>query len=135
MVEVNYAAVGVAALAAFVFSALWNSPLLFGKARLTLRGLDPATTTEGRPTPARLAGEAVRCLVIAYVLARFVVLLNVTGWAGGLELGAWVWVGFQAALLLGAVLWENMPWRAYAIHAGDALARILLMGVILGAWR
>jgi hypothetical protein len=51
------------------------------------------------------------------------------------QLGAWVWIGFQATLLLGAVIWENMPWRLYAIHAGDALVKMLLMAAILGVWR
>jgi hypothetical protein len=46
-----------------------------------------------------------------------------------------VWVGFQAMLLMGAVIHENMPWKLYAIHAGDALVKTLLMTVILGVWR
>jgi hypothetical protein len=28
-----------------------------------------------------------------------------------------------------------MPWMLYAIHAGDALVKTLLMTVILGMWR
>jgi hypothetical protein len=28
-----------------------------------------------------------------------------------------------------------MPWKLYAIHAGDGLVKILLMAAILGAWR
>ncbi|SRR6266851_4544162 len=32
-------------------------------------------------------------------------------------------------------LWEHMPWTLYAIHAGDALVKTLLMTVILGVWR
>jgi hypothetical protein len=38
-------------------------------------------------------------------------------------------------LLLGALLHEGMPWMLYAIHAGDALVKTLLMTVILGVWR
>jgi hypothetical protein len=37
-------------------------------------------------------------------------------------------------LLLGAVLHEKMPPKLYAIHAGDALVKTLLMTVI-GLWR
>jgi len=38
-------------------------------------------------------------------------------------------------LLMGAVLHEHMAWTLYAIHAGDALVKTLLMTVILGVWR
>jgi hypothetical protein len=38
-------------------------------------------------------------------------------------------------LVMGAVLHEKMPWTFYAIHAGDAFVKTLLMTVILGVWR
>jgi Protein of unknown function (DUF1761) len=69
------------------------------------------------------------------VIAYFVVRLGVGDWKNALQLGLWIWVGFQAMLLMGAVLHEHMPWTLYAIHAGDALVKTLLMTVILGVWR
>ena len=77
----------------------------------------------------------VKNLVVAFVLAHFAVRLGVGDWKGAVQLGLWVWVGFQAMLLMGAVLHEKMPWMLYAIHAGDALVKTLLMTVILGGWR
>ena len=50
-------------------------------------------------------------------------------------LGVWVWIGFHATLLVGSVIHENMPWKLYAIHAGDGLVKILLMAIIHGVWR
>jgi len=69
------------------------------------------------------------------VIAYFVVRLGVGDWKNALQLGLWIWVGFQAMLLMGAVLHEHMPWMLYAIHAGDALVKTLLMTGILGIWR
>jgi hypothetical protein len=37
-------------------------------------------------------------------------------------------------LLLGAVVHEGMPPALYAIHAGDALVKTLLMSLVLGIW-
>ena len=37
-------------------------------------------------------------------------------------------------ILLGSVVHENVPLMLAAIHAGDWLATLLLMTVILGAW-
>jgi hypothetical protein len=79
--------------------------------------------------------EFVRSLVVAYVLARFVVLLNITHWTSGVELGLWLWIGFPIVLLAGSVLHENVPRKLAAIHAGDWLVKLLLMAVILSVWR
>ena len=133
MLQINYWAVLVAAVAAFVVGALWYSPLLFGKLYMVVRGLNPSADVK-MPVGTILA-EFVRNLVIAYVLARFVVLLGVADWKGAVQLGLWVWLGFYAMIYVGAVLHENMPRKLYAIHAGDGLVKILLMSIILGVWR
>jgi len=135
MRRVNYLAVGVAAIAAFVVGAVWYSPLLFGEAYLKVRGIDPRAVADITPPAGELLGELARNLVVAFVLAHFVVRFGVARWKSALQLGLWVWVGFQAMLLVGAVLHEGMPWVLYAIHAGDALVKTLLMALILGAWR
>jgi len=131
----NYWAVVVAAVAAFVVGAVWYSPLLFGKTYMEVRGLNPGAVAEMSPPAAELLGELVRNLVVAFVLAHFVVRLGVGDWKGAVQLGLWVSVGFQAMLLMGAVLHEKMPWMLYAVHAGDALVKTILMTVILSVWR
>jgi Protein of unknown function (DUF1761) len=134
MPEINYLAVVVATVAAFVVGAMWYSPLLFGKAYIELRALSPGAAAK-KPPAGEMLGEFVRYLVVAFVLAHFVVRLGVVDWMGAMQLALFVWVGFQAMLLMGAVIHEKMPWKLYAIHAGDALVKTLLMTVILGVWR
>jgi len=131
----NYWAIAVSAVVAFVVGALWYSPLLFGKAYLQARGLSPDAMADMRPPAWEMIGELVKNLVVAFVLSYFVVRLDVADWKAALQLGLWVWVGFQAMLLMGAVLHEKMPWTLYAIHAGDALVKTLLVTLILGVWR
>jgi len=131
----NHLAVFVAAVAAFLVGALWYSPLLLGKPYMKLRGMNAAAMAEMKMPPWKIGAEFLRCLVTAYVLARFVVLLGVADWNGAVLLGLWVWLGFYATLYLGAVIHENLPLKLYAIHAGDALVKTLLMAVILGVWR
>ena len=135
MPKMNYWAVVVAAFVAFVVSAVWYSPLLLGKAYMEVRGMNPAPMANMKIPAGEMLGEFVHNAVIAFVLAHFVVRLGVRDWRGALQLGLWVWVGFQAMLLMGAVLHEKMPWMLYAIHAGDALVKTLVMTVVLGVWR
>jgi hypothetical protein len=131
MPGMNYLAVVVAAVAAFVVGAVWYSPLLFARAYMQVRGMNPDTMADMRPRPRELLGELLKNLVVAVVLAHFVVRLGVVGLIGALQLGLWVWVGFQAMLLMGAVLHERMPWKLYAIHVGDALVKTLVMTATL----
>ena len=135
MLGVNVLAVVVAAVAAFVVGGLWYSPVLFGKAYAAVRGLDPRAAAEMRPPVGEIVGEFARNLVIAFVLGHFVVRLGIGDWKSAVQLALWVWIGFQAMLLLGAVLHEKLPWKLYAIHVGDAFVKTLLMTVILAAWR
>ena len=83
MPGINYLAVVLAAVAAFVVSSGWYSPLLFGKMYLELRGLDPAALADMAMPVGTIVGELIRSLVVAFVLARFVVLLGVVNWLGG----------------------------------------------------
>src|SRR5262245_11433222 len=62
MVHVNYLAVVVAAVAAFLLGWLWYSPLLFLKPWMRLRGLDPAAALAGAKMPVgKLVVELARC--------------------------------------------------------------------------
>jgi hypothetical protein len=135
MMHVNYLAVAVAAVAVFVLGWLWYSPLLFLKPWMRLRGMDPAAAIAGAKMPAgKLLIELGRCLVLAYVIARLVALLGVSGWMGAVHLGLFLWIGFPAILLTGSVLWENIPWKVAAIHAGDWLVKMLVIPVIVSVW-
>ena len=135
MVPVNPLAVIVAAVAVFVLGWLWYSPLLFFKPWMRLRGMDPVAAMAGAKMPAgKLVIELVRCLVLAYVIARFVALLGVGSWMGAVQFGLFLWIGFPVILLTGSVLWENIPWKVAAIHAGDWLVKMLVIPIIVTAW-
>jgi len=99
MNKINFWAVIVAAVVAFVLGALWYGPFLFGKAYLEVRAVNPAAIADMRPPAWELVGEFAKNLVVAFVIAYFVVRLGVGDWKSALQLGLWIWVGFQAMLL------------------------------------
>lgn len=129
--EINYMAVVVAAIAAFVVSSVWY--IVFGKERERLTGTAPSATE--RPPAWKMLVEFVRSLVVAYVLAVLAGLVGVVGLSGAVQLGALLWIGFPVVLLVGSVIWENVPWKLAAIHAGDWLVKLLLVTIIVGLWR
>jgi len=134
--HVNYLAVLVAAVAVFVLGWLWYSPLLFFKPWMRLRGLDPSAAMAGAKLPAgRLVIEFARCVVLSYVIARFMVLLHILRLIGAVHFGLFAWIGFPVLIFTGSVLWENTPWKVAAIHAGDWLVKLLAISIIVFLWR
>jgi len=135
MVHVNYVAVLVAAIAVFVLGWLWYSPLLFYKPWMRARGMDPAVAMAGAKMPGgKLVVELLRCIVLAYVIARLVALLGISSWMGAVHFGFLLWIGFPVILLIGSMLWENTPPKVAAIHAGDWLVKMLVIPIIVSVW-
>jgi hypothetical protein len=131
MREINHWAVLVAAVAAFVLSTAWY--IGFAEQRAELSAAAMAETR--KPQPIKMAFEIARNIVLAYVLAYLVARLGVTGWSAAIQVAILAWIGFPVILLAGSVMWENVPWKLAAIHAGDWLFKLLLMVIILSRWR
>ena len=130
MSDINYLAVAVAAVAAFILSAAWYA--LFGK---QLAGLDDAYADSGSMPAWKVVVELVRSLVVAMALAWLAVSIDITDWAGAVGLGLAAWIGFPVVLLTGSVILENVPWKLAAIHAGDWLVKLVVVTVIVSLWR
>jgi len=60
---------------------------------------------------------------------------GITGAAGAVELALALWIGFPVVLLVGSITQENVPWRLAAIHAGDWLAKLLIVAVLAAIWQ
>jgi Protein of unknown function (DUF1761) len=128
---INYWAVIVAALAAFVMSSLYYSPLLAGG---IWRAVDPAAAALTF-SPWKPLVEIVRTLGITFVMARLLVTSRAKRVAGSLMFALWTWFGFSALMWIGAVVWEGTPWQVAVIHSTDWLLKTLLIAAILGVWR
>ena len=130
MNRVNFIALGVVAVVAFVASSLWYSPLLFGRQFVELSGVAGSP----QPNAVKALCELLRTFVLAYVIARLIVRLNVTEWRAALGVGLWLWVGFPVVLLTGSMLWQNVPWQLAAIHSGDWLIKLVLIPLAVELW-
>jgi Protein of unknown function (DUF1761) len=73
MSKINYLAVAAAAFAAFIMSSVYYSPLVLGD---VWRAVDPNAAAAGSPSVGRVVGELIRTVVITFVLARLIALLQ-----------------------------------------------------------
>lgn len=131
MLEINYWAVGVAAVAAFVASSVWY--IVFGK-ELAKVSFAFAKEMQKRQ-PWKMLVVMVQSLVLALVLAYFIGLIGGVDWIGAVRVGVLLWIGLAAMQWVGSIMWEKIPVKMAAIHAGDWLVKLVLIAVIVGVWR
>jgi hypothetical protein len=106
MSDVAFLPVLVAAIAAFALGGTYYAVL--GE---QLAAVSPAAAAREEPPTWKLAFELLRCLTVAAVVAGLAVRGEIDEWAGGLLLGAALWIGFPLVLWIGAVIHENTSWR------------------------
>ncbi len=126
MLRISIVAIVVAAGAAFVASTIWY--IVFGKA---LRQLSPSFADMKKAPLWKKVAVVVQSLVIALVVASLTALLNITSWTNAVSLAVWLWIGFSAMQWAGSILWENVPLKLAAIHAGDWLVKLIVIAIIV----
>ena len=133
--EVNYLAVLVAAVASFLLGWLWYGPL-FGKPWMKLMNFDKNSMKSMKlsPVTAMILGF-LTYLVIAYVLAGFISILNSATIVEGIKIAFWIWLGFIATTTLGSFLWEGKSIKLYLLNNTYNLLNLLVMSAILTAWK
>ena len=123
-------AIGLASAAAVAASGAWYAA--FGR---RLAQLDDAyaedTAARGWVVPVELVRSGTVAVTVSALAAR----TGVTRPGEALRLGLGLWVAFPVVLLTGSVVHEKVPWQLAAIHAGDWLAKLLLVSLVVGVRR
>lgn len=115
MSNINWVALVAAAVASMAVGFIWYGPL-FGKAWMKLSGHKEMRDKSQMPKTYAILFAA--SLVTAYVLSVL---------ETSFETAFWVWLGFQATLLLHSVLFEGKSWNLYFLNADHQLVSLLAM--------
>ena len=131
MPQINVWAVLAAGVASMVLGGLWYSPVLFGNAWMRASGI-----TEERARSANMAkvmGTAFLLAIIgAWVFAMFLGPNPAPGFAAAAGLSAGLcWVAGSFGI---NYLFEQRPFRLFAINGGYHTLQYTLIGLILGLW-
>jgi hypothetical protein len=140
MSSINWLAVLVAGISAFVLGGVWYSPALFGKAWMKENKITMEEVQRGNK--AKIFGWAfILSLIMAANLAMFLAepkepcpgapVVNISwGATAGFLAGIWV---FCSIAIVG--LFEHKTARYIFINGGYCVIALVLMGAIIGAWR
>lgn len=129
MAEVNWIAVVVAAVSAFVLGGLWYSPMLLGKAWMRESGWSESQA--GHPGMV-YGGALLLSFLAAAVFAMF--LGPDINWQFGLGAGLAAGLFWVAGSLGINYLFEAKSLKLWMINGGYHVFQFALYGLILGLW-
>ena len=133
--DLNWVAILCGALGYFALGALWYSKILFSKKWIELTKVDinDPDATKGM---ALLMGMS---FVWMFITALGIAILrerigDITGWMGGVKLGAVTGLFFGSASISISYLYEKRPMGLYWINGGYTVLGNIVAAVIICSW-
>lgn len=136
---INFLAVVVAAIAAFVIGFLWHGPL-FGKQWLAMMNVPQSEVDAMRakgmgPMIPTMIAALVQQLIIALVTAHLANALGIVGAVPAILFAVVLWLGYLAMPMLNGVLWERRKMDLYLFNIGYHLVSLVAVSLIVVLWR
>lgn len=132
--KLNWVAILVAAIASFLFEALWFS--VFMSEWLAGIGRTMEWLVHSGMSPAIQYGVAILCsVIVATVLTICIQASGEQTARRGILCAAVIWFGFVATSWAKEYIFEVRTLQIFAINAGYSLFDLMLIGAIVGAWK
>lgn len=131
MLDINWLAALVAAVAAFLAGSVWYSPLLFAKAWQTETGMSEADI-KNAPMGRTMALAFLLMFIAAIVVATFIG--RTAGWDYGVSVGMRIGLFCVAAMTGVHYLFEFRSLKLWLINAGYSTVVFSILGGVIGAF-
>lgn len=136
MVDVNYLAVFLAALASMVVGSVWYAQGVFGKVWMKLARIKSDKAVKATDMAVLLGSTFVASLVTAFVLAHVSFLSNAYFkhdlLQDAMTTAFWLWLGLTAARVFVHDAFESRPWKLTLITIAHELVTLEVMALIIG---
>ncbi len=129
----NHLAVIVSALILWFLGACWYSPVLFAKPWMALLGIQKDAPNKKSLVPGMIT-SLIGDLILSFMLAHFVIWSGATTFAWGALIGFICWLGFFVAPNFPQGIYENRPFKLFAINNGYWLVGLMAVGGLLAVW-
>jgi hypothetical protein len=135
MIPIDYTAVVVAAVAAFVVGFLIHGPL-FGKLWMKLVNIHSTGKEKFVDMLPQMGWNILANLLAAFCLAHVLyvntVFFNNAGTlSAGLQAGFWTWLGFNVTATSMDVIWMGKSFKLWLFGIAASLVTYLAMGAVL----
>lgn len=139
MLAINFWAVIVAAVAAFVIGFLMHGPIA-GKLWMKLANIVPTGNEKLSDMYGQMIKNFIANIVTSIALALVILFAQTSGLLSdsalctGLLVAFIAWIGFIVTSTSIDVIWMGKSAKLWLFEAGSSLITFLAMGAILGAW-
>ncbi len=130
--NLNWFAIIVAAVSAFVLGGLWYSPILFANRWMKETGITEETTKNANMTRIFSIGF-ILSLIASFFLAMFIG-ANAGGGYGAME-GFMAGLGWVFTFMGISYLFESRTLAHFLINSGYSIVSLTVMGLIIGIWQ
>lgn len=139
LAELNWLAILVAFVAAFIAGAIWFGPKTFFPAWWRAMGKDPNNMEVTGNMAVTFGATAVAAFIEAVAVASVIYFVaqgnpNFGALDGGL-VGLLLGLGLAAASSLSHRLFAGQGFKVWIIEVGSDVVNLTIMGLIIGAWR
>ena len=133
VLNINPAAVVIAAIVPMVLGFLWYGPL-FGNLWMTTRGVTREQMT-GVSAGQAYGLTTVLALVTALAMAMVLSAASTQDLVTGVTLGAIIGIGFVATSLATNGIFEERPSTLVLLNAAYQVVSLIVMGAVIGLWQ
>lgn len=139
MLPINFGAVLVAAIVAFVLGFLFHGPVS-GKLWMKLANIHPTGKEKLSDMLPQMALNFAVNLITSFVMAMIFVLVFTSPlmgpaiWYRGIIMGIWLWLGFIVTTTSIGVIWMGHSKKLWLFEAVCSLIVMGTMGAILASW-
>ncbi|BAU99452.1 DUF1761 domain-containing protein [Aurantimicrobium minutum] len=139
LLELNWIAILVAFVAAFIAGAIWFGPKTFFPAWWRAMGKDPNNMEVTGNMAVTFGATAIAAFIEAVTVASviyFVAQSNPNfGFLEGGLVGLLLGLGLAAASSLSHRLFAGQGFKVWILEVGSDVVNLTIMGLIIGAWR
>ncbi|MFZ0747597.1 MAG: DUF1761 domain-containing protein [Terracidiphilus sp.] len=130
----NHLAVIASGLILWFLGAAWYSPALFAKPWMAMLGIKKGESNR-KSLLAGMISSLIGDLILSLMLAHFILWSGAATLGWGALIGFICWLGFFAAPNLPQGIYENRPFKLFAINNGYWLVGLITVGGLLAVWR
>ena len=139
MLQINFIAVLVSAVVAFILGFLFHGPVS-GKLWMKLANIHPTGNEKLSDMIPQMAWNLFSNIVTAAVMAMIFglvfssSLMGPATWLRGAIMGVWLWLGFLVTSSSIDVIWMGKNYKLWLFECGCSLVVMSVMGAILASW-
>lgn len=143
-IVMNWPAIIVSVIVAFVIGGFWYSPFAFAKPWAKGMGMSMDRKPKKSEMNRAFALQAIGLLLTTYVLTHTLQVWRPSTWGVGQDQADWIygffnglfiWIGFYVPMQLGKVSWEMRPWKVVFINMGHDFVVLQVISQILAHWK